>query len=386
MGNWRNCVGIYGQEHVQRALEVAAAGGHNVVLNRCSTPKSGSAYVRPARLRQDAARALHAVHPPAHDPDRGAERHAHLLRGRHTQWPGNVPLIRHRPFRAPHHTISHAGLVGGGQWPRPGETHACGGAGVSLAHRGALFQAEPQFSRRDAGVRATRAGGAAATAGPCGQDRHHQPRAGQPDLPGQLHARWSSKPMSLWILWRPGARLYVQPDAHQPLPRYAGGSPARCWTGSTSTSKSPRPVSEALVDRIDNERRGEPSAAIRAHVEAARARQSARFANVKDGQGASLTTNADTPALAPKRSAGASVGPPRCAITARWTRPAASSWARSCSGCGRAMNLSARAYHRVLKLARTIADLAGSERIQPAHIAMSIPGSTAIQYRPRRME
>ena len=62
--------------------------------------------------------------------------------------PGDVPLIRHRPFPAPHHTISPAGLVGGGQWPRPGETHACGGAGVSLAHRRVLFLAEPQFSRQ----------------------------------------------------------------------------------------------------------------------------------------------------------------------------------------------------------------------------------------------
>ena len=62
--------------------------------------------------------------------------------------PGDVPLIRHRPFRAPHHTISHAGLVGGGQWPRPGETRACGGAGVSLAHRGVLFLDEmPEFGR-----------------------------------------------------------------------------------------------------------------------------------------------------------------------------------------------------------------------------------------------
>ena len=82
----------------------------------------------------------------------------------------------------------------------------------------------------------------------------------------------------------------------------------------------------------------------------------------KDGQGAGLTTNAD-------------MGPPRCAITARWTRRVGTLGAAM-----RQMNLSARAYHRVLKLARTIADLVGSERIQPAHLV------EAIQYRPRRQE
>ena len=131
-----------------------------------------------------------------------------------------------------------------------------------------------------------------------------------------------------------------------------------------------RPVSEALVDRIDNERHGEPSAAIRARVEAARARQSAHFANVKDGQGASLTTNAD-------------MGPTQVPTSSRWTRPA------TLKVLGAAMSgrrpgderertgvhwhlQRQRKCHRVLMLARTIADLAGSEHIQPAHIAMSI--------------
>ena len=134
-------------------------------------------------------------------------------------------------------------------------------------------------------------------------------------------------------------------------------------------SRYQKRLSGPLLDRIDihvevprvpfqklcDERRGESSAAIRARVEAARARQSARFANVKDGQGASLTTNAD-------------MGPTQV----RDFCPVDETGRQLLGAAMRQMNLSARAYHRVLKLARTIADLAGSERIQPAHLAEAI--------------
>ena len=108
---------IKGQEHVKRALEVAAAGGHNLMMS--GPPGAGKTLM---------ARAL-----PAILPRMSIEEALDVTRiySVADQLPPEVPLIRTRPFRAPHHTISHAGLVGGGTWPRPGE--------ISLAHRGVLF-------------------------------------------------------------------------------------------------------------------------------------------------------------------------------------------------------------------------------------------------------
>ncbi len=129
---------IKGQEHVKRALEVAAAGGHNLLM--IGPPGAGKTLM---------ARALPSILP-AMTIDESLDvtriySVADLL-------PSDVPLIRARPFRAPHHTISHAGLVGGGNWPHPGE--------ISLAHRGVLFLDElPEFSSKVLEVLASATGG-----------------------------------------------------------------------------------------------------------------------------------------------------------------------------------------------------------------------------------
>ena len=327
---------IKGQEHVKRALEVAAAGGHNMMM--VGPPGAGKTLLARSvpsimpRLTIEEALDITRIYSVA------------------DALPPGEPLIRLRPFRAPHHTVSYAGLIGGGRWPRPGE--------ISLAHRGILFLDElPEFGT------------------------HMLEMLRQP-----LEDKIVSISRSAGSLTYPASFTLIA--AMNPCPcGYYGDSEKECTCSMTMVSRYQKRISGPLLDRIDihvevprvdyekltDERLGEPSRAVRGRVEAARERQRNRFQGT--GQG-------DHPG--PRGAAGAGKGSPlRCNAD---MGPAEVRQLCRVDETGRSLlkaamqqlHLSARAYHRVLKLARTIADLAGSEQIHTSHIA------EAIQYRPRR--
>jgi len=319
---------VKGQEHVKRALEVAAAGGHNVIM--VGSPGAGKTLL---------ARALPGILPEMSIDEALDVTKIYSIAD---QLPPGTPLIRHRPFRAPHHTISHAGLVGGGNIPHPGE--------ISLAHRGVLFLDEfPEFGSRVLEVM----------------------RQPMEDKVVTISRAKGSLTFSA---------AFQLVAAMNPCPcGYYGDSLKPCTCSSSMVTKYQKRISGPLLDRIDihievprvdynklsSDRLGEASATIRERVEAARQIQRERFAPSGDGavqRAHDVACNADM----------------RVADVRQFCKldDAGDSLLRAAMS---QLNLSARAYHRVLKLARTIADLAGSEQIQTPHVA------EALQYRPKLM-
>ncbi len=308
---------IKGQEHVKRALEVAAAGGHNVLMN--GPPGSGKTLL---------ARALPSIMPGMEIGEALEVTKIYSVSG---LLPQDTPLIRQRPFRAPHYTISHAGLVGGGRWPRPGE--------ISLSHRGVLFLDEfPEFGHADLEV-----------------------------LRQPLEDKVVTISRAQGSVTFPANFMLVA--AMNPCPcGYFGDPVKQCTCSPMMVSRYQKRISGPLLDRIDifvevprvdyeklaDDRLGESSEAVRQRVAKSRSVQRDRL------KGTKLACNADMTPLEVREF---------CRVDA-----SAQSLLQAAM---RQLHLSARAFHRVLKLARTIADLAGADTIGASHLA------EALQYRPR---